>query len=130
MEKTIYKDENVTITNQKIIFASKSASLATFRAIEIRRIQEASPRGYKALLSIFAWGVLLAILNLTPILTGFLFLVSGIGIWWLMSRIWPYVIVADTKQGEEIIFSTFNKKYVEKIAYILSDALGVKLRLK
>jgi hypothetical protein len=100
MEKTIYKDENVTITNQKIIFASKSASLATFRAIEIRRIQEASPRGYKALLSIFAWGVLLA------------------------------VIVADTKQGEEIIFSTFNKKYVEKIAYILSDALGVKLRLK
>ena len=83
----------------------------------------------KAFLHGIAWMFLCIILDFTPIPTVFLFLAGGFGMWWFTNpeRVWPYVIIADTQKGKEVAFEAKSKKYVEKIANILCEALGIEL---
>jgi hypothetical protein len=78
----------------------------------------------------FAWGTLCVILNFTPIPTVFLFIAGVAGIWWLFGRIFPYVILAETRDGKEVVFSSHHREHAEKVARVLSEALGLEFSQK
>jgi hypothetical protein len=128
MEKTLYSDKNITITNRKIILAEKNIGLATIRAVDIQQRKDPSNLN-RYFINAGIW-LLLCITAALIIPTGIVFFVGGFGLWWLTWRVWPYVIVVETQHGEEIVLSSSSKGYIDKIARILSDALGFELSKK
>jgi len=125
-EKILYEDKNVTITNRKFATAQNTIYLAAIQKLRLQQIRDSSSMN-RTLIYGFAWGLLCILLNFTPIPTVIIFVSAVAGIWWLGSRAWPYVIVANTQNGEQVIFSSHNQKYIEKITLILCERLGFEL---
>lgn len=108
MEKTLYRDKKVMITNRRILFGQKTVLLAAIRAIEIQQIKDQSHM-YKTLahmavlgiISLMLWGILSQSLPYGFLLS--VFFGTGIGFWWLIERVWPFAVIAETQEGKEIV---------------------------
>jgi hypothetical protein len=130
VEDVLYQDRSVTITRRKIVFGQKTVYLAAIREVTLEQLRDMS-RMYRVILHAFVWGTLaMLVLSVVPIPTIFPFIAGVVGIWWLFGRIFPYVILAETRDGKEVVFSSHHREHAEKVARVLSEALGLEFSQK
>ena len=121
-----YRDKHVTITPQR--FRAGRTVIDTAKIEKVRVLEIRNPTYmYSAGLRTGVWGICCLLLAYASLPTPVLFAVWGAGIWWNFSRIRPYVVIAETKEGAHILLRSRWRGYVRKIVRILCEQLGTAM---
>ena len=121
----LYLDKHVTITPHR--FRAGRIVIDTEKIEKVRVLELRNPvYMYSAGLRTGVWGICCLLSAYASLPTPLLFAVGSVGIWWNFSRVWLYVVIAETKEEAHVLLRSHHRGYVRKIVRILCEQRGLE----